>query len=298
MIFPDRQCPGVLTRWLATIIITMFLMTAVMLSGCTRTLHEGDFFFPRKSGIVPDGVVRRNVEIVTPDSTVLRGWLLQPATPRGTLIYFYGNAETVRTSQLRLFWLAQRYRLTVLSVDYRGYGFSDGSPSIQHLLDDALIIYDYLELDSTARSKPLMVYGRSLGSFVALHLAEQRPIAGVILEGTVTNLKDALPGIKRLLPWYVRWLVRLRIGEDLQKYEPPVETIRKISAPLLMIHGETDKLFPVARARKMYDSSPAQEKFWCEVPGAGHNNLSITHPPVVGCLDEFLALCIRKAVLQ
>ncbi len=285
-------------RWLTTSITTMCLVTGVLLSGCTKTLHEGDFFFPRKSGIVPEGVVRRNVEIVTPDSIVLRGWLLQPATPRGSLLYFYGNAETVRTSQLRLFWLAQRYQLRVLSIDYRGYGASDGSPSIQHLLDDALIIEDYLRLDSLPRAQHLIVYGRSLGSIVALHLAEQRPIDGIVLEGTVTNLTDALPGIKHLLPWYVRWLVRLRIGEDLQKYEPPVETIRKISAPLLMIHGETDVLFPVDRARKMYDHSPAKEKFWCEVPGAGHNSLSITRPPVAGCLDEFLATCLGKVVLQ
>lgn len=276
-------------------IIAMICFIAVLsLAGCVKTLHEADFLFPRKFELIPDGIDRRNVEIIASDSTQLRGWLLLPKSPRGTLIYFYGNGETVRNCERRLFWLADRYQLAILAVDYRGYGFSDGSPTVELLFQDTIIIYDSLQQYPSTASGPVLVYGRSLGSFMALHLAARRSIDGMILEGTVTSLVDALPSFKRFIPWYIRWLVRLRLGEDLMSCEQPLDVIRKISTPLLIIQGEEDELFPVTLAHDVYKSSPAEIKRWCPVPRKGHNNLFVWDQPAIGCLDDFLKLLNRE----
>ena len=273
------------------LVLTLFLLVlTLMFAGCTKTLHQSDFFHPYKRTIIPDTVERRNVEILASDSTHLRGWLLTPKTPRGSLIYFYGNAETVRDFEYRLFWLADRFNLIVLAVDYRGYGFSDGSPSAEKLMQDATVIYDSLQQYLRTEMKPVLVYGRSLGSFVAVDLASKRPIDGMILEGTVTSLSDALPSFKRLAPWYVRWLIRLRLGDDLLRLQRPVDQIQQLSIPVLVIQGEKDELFSVAFAKKVYETSPAKVKRWCPVPGANHNSLSIYDQPALGCLDEFISI--------
>jgi len=123
-----------------------------MLGGCTRTLHERDFLYPRKNGVVPDGVERRNLELTAADGTQLRGWLLRPARPRGSLVYFYGNAETIRDCQRRLYWLADAFQLDVVAVDYRGYGTSDGVPSLQLLMQGAAVVYVELGREMFERS--------------------------------------------------------------------------------------------------------------------------------------------------
>lgn len=275
--------------------LTLFLLIlTLMFTGCTKTLHQSDFLRPTKRTIIPDSVHRRNVEIVAADSTRLRGWLLSPRSPRGSLIYFYGNAETVRDFEYRLFWLADRFNLIVLAVDYRGYGFSDGSPSAEKLMQDATVIYDTLQQYLGTERKPVLVYGRSLGSFVAMDLASERPIDGMILEGTVTSLSDALPSFKRLAPWYIRWAISLRLGEDLLRLKRPIDQIRQLSVPVLVIQGEKDELFPVEFAKKMYEASPARDKRWCPVPGAGHNDLSIYDQPALGCLDDFISIFQTK----
>jgi hypothetical protein len=273
------------------LVLTLFLLVlTLLLTGCTKTLHQSDFFYPYKRTIIPDTVERRNVEILAPDSARLRGWLLSPKSNRGSLIYFYGNAETVRDFEYRLFWLADRFNLIVLAVDYRGYGFSDGSPSAEKLMQDATVIYDTLLQYLGTERKPVLVYGRSLGSFVAVDLASKRPIDGMILEGTVTSLTDALPSFKRLAPWYIRWAISLRLGEDLLLLKRPIDQIQQLSVPVLIIQGEKDELFPVAFAKKIYEASPARVKRWCPVPGAGHNSLSIYDQPALGCLDEFVSM--------
>jgi pimeloyl-ACP methyl ester carboxylesterase len=129
-----------------------------------------------------------------------------------------------------------------------------------------------------------------LGSFVAVDLASKRPIDGMILEGTVTSLTDALPSFKRLAPWYIRWAISLRLGEDLLLLKRPIDQIQQLSVPVLIIQGEKDELFPVAFAKKMYEASPARVKRWCPVPGANHNSLSIYDQPALGCLDEFISM--------
>ena len=274
----------------AMVLAIILLLALPILTGCTKTLHQTDFFRPQKRAIIPDVIERRNVEILASDSTRLRGWLLTPKTPKGSLIYFYGNTETVRDFEYRLFWLADRFNLIVLAVDYRGYGFSDGSPSAEKLMQDATVIYDSLQQYLRTEMKPVLVYGRSLGSFVVVDLASKRPIDGMILEGTVTSLSDALPSFKRLVPWYIRWAISLRLGDDLLRLQRPVDQIQQLSIPVLVIQGEKDELFSVAFAKKVYETSPAKVKRWCPVPGANHNSLSIYDQPALGCLEEFISI--------
>ena len=274
-----------------TCLICLVTAPLLLVPGCTKTLHQDDLFRPWKFTVVPDGVARDNIEIMASDSTALRGWCLRPENPKGYLVYFYGGGSAVIGIEWRLYWLAERYHVTVFAVDYRGCGFSDGSADAPLLFEDAVTVYDALRERATNPPGPVLIWGKCLGSFMALHVAAVRPIDGLILESTATNVREALPNFRRRIPWYARWAVRLRLGQDLldceRDYGQPVETIARLSVPVLIVHGDADELFPLSLARRMYDSCPSEDKALCIAPGAGHN-VEIQEKGVVGCVDNFM----------
>jgi len=142
--------------------------------------QERMLFFPRALDSRP--ALRPNVEevnIVAADGMKLRGWLVKgDGAPAPLVIYFGGNAEEVS-------WLAEVadhfVGWSLLLVNFRGYGESEGKPGEKELLEDGLVIHDYAERRPDVNSERIVAMGRSLGSGVAVHLAAHRPLRGVIL---------------------------------------------------------------------------------------------------------------------
>lgn len=170
------------------------------------------------------------------------------------VIYFGGNAEEVS-------WMlddAARRAPGVgwLLVDYRGYGSSAGSPSEKALVSDALHWYDRFK-----GIERIHVFGRSLGSGVAVQLAAERPVAGVILVAPFDSLAEVG---KRHYPFVpVNWLLKHRF--DSAALAP------KMKAPLLCIVASHDEIIPAAHARRLYDAWGGPKQ-WVELEGAGHNS--------------------------
>ena len=272
-------------------LLILATITLLMCASCTKVVRESDIFYPSKEKypMISDVVLRENVEIAVEDSILLRGWYLTSTQNRRAIIYFYGNAERVEGVMGRLYWLAENLKLNVLVVDYRGYGFSDGFPTGNTLLADGLRIYDYLTSHLQHENFPIFIYGRSLGSTVGSYIAANRPVSGVILEGAFTSASDMIPALRRFVPWYFRWFVRLRPEKALtEKHMQPVENIRSVSAPLLVIHGTKDELAPVRFGRRIYEEAGSMKKHWCPVEGAGHNDLKITTGPALDSLRMFI----------
>src|SRR5438445_11317362 len=142
--------------------------------------QERMLFFPRPLESRP--APGRNVEevsIVAADGVKLRGWLVRgDGAPAPLVIYFGGNAEEVS-------WLADVadhfIGWSLLLVNFRGYGESEGKPGEKELLEDGLVIHDYAKRRPEVNSERIVAMGRSLGSGVAVHLAAHRPLRGVIL---------------------------------------------------------------------------------------------------------------------
>jgi uncharacterized protein len=142
-----------------------------------------------------------------------------------------------------------------LLVDYRGYGSSGGSPSERMLVDDALRWYDRFA------AKRTYVFGRSLGSGVAVQLAAARPVAGVVLVAPFDSLVEVGKRHYPFLP--VQWLLKHRFDS--------ISLAPKITAPLLCIVATDDEIIPAAHAKRLYDVW-AGEKRWVGLEGAGHNS--------------------------
>jgi pimeloyl-ACP methyl ester carboxylesterase len=159
--------------------------------------------------------------------------------------------------------------MNVIVADYRGYGHSDGLPSIANILNDAKMIYDSVKkmLEDENFTGKLFIMGRSLGSLCAIELASvNKTIPGLIVEsGSATNFRNYL-ALYGLVPFdHPVW-------EEGRNFFNK-EKIRNIEMPTLIIHGEQDSLIPVSEANILFENSGAKNKKLVIIPGADHNTI-------------------------
>ncbi|MBE0622393.1 MAG: alpha/beta hydrolase [Burkholderiales bacterium] len=221
------------------------------------------------------GTAIEEIDLVTSDRVHLRGWLVKASgtqAPAPLLVYFGGNAEEVS-------WLAataDRYAgWSLLLVNYRGYGRSEGKPGEAELFSDALQIYDYAA--GRAQGGRVAVMGRSLGSGVAVYLAAERKVAGVILVSPYDSVESVARGIYPHLP----------IGLMLKHRFDSLLRAPKIKAPLLCLVASDDRVIPRQHSERLYAAwgGPRQ---WREIGPAGHDSLA-GEPDYWQAIADFLA---------
>jgi alpha-beta hydrolase superfamily lysophospholipase len=134
---------------------------------------------------------------------------------------------------------------------------------------DALKLYDYLVDEQGVDPERLVVWGHSLGSFLATHVAQQRSVAGVVLENPATNVDG---WVDHLIPWYVRLFLGVDVDPAL-KAEDNVARVRSLDAPLVVVAGKEDNVTDPAMAKQLYKKAGSAEKTFVLVPDGGHNDL-------------------------
>ena len=202
----------------------------------------------------------------------LRGWLINPGKTRA-IVYFGGNGERIegnREDFLR--WFPEH---SVYLVAYRGYGASEGQPSEQALLGDALAIFDKAQSQHPGQS--VAVIGRSLGSGVASYVASQRPVAKLVLITPFDSFAEVGQAHYGWLP--VRWL-------STDRYES-ANYLRKYKGPLLVIRAGKDEVIPAASTDRLIEALPSAPRM-VAIPGAGHNGLD-SDPAYGKALSDFMA---------
>ncbi|QYE37028.1 lysophospholipase (plasmid) [Polymorphobacter sp. PAMC 29334] len=205
------------------------------------------------------------------------------------MLFFYGSNEDALIEQNRLVWLSS-LGVNAVCFDYRGYGFSDGQIGAAAIRDDALRMFDAVKATVAPAGSSVMVYGWSVGTQLALHVAANRPVSGVILQAPPASA-DATDKASRTadVPSIVRWAVALKSDADVRSiYQGAVEA-KAVSAPLLIIEGKRDTTVPPAQAQAVFDASPSTEKRIVFVDGADHNTLKFREPPASSEVVAFLA---------
>lgn len=183
------------------------------------------------------------------------------------LVMFHGNGE-IASDYDGLATLYNEAGVSLLVVDYRGYGWSTGKPLISTLLPDADAVLNGIPrvlAGAGVQTDTWLIKGRSLGSVPAVHLAQQHPDRwrGLILESALADL----PSVYRRLG---------QAAEALTGVELPfknAEKMRDVHLPLLVIHGENDTLLPPENGQRLYDAAPTENKTIHRIPNAGHNDL-------------------------
>ncbi len=172
-----------------------------------------------------------------------------------TILVSHGNAEDIGTMMNFLHQLRD-HGYSVLVYDYPGYGLSSGRPSEKGSYLAVSAAYEYLTKRLMVDPARIISYGHSLGAALALDLAVKKPVGGVILQSPFVSAYRVLTKFP-LIPW--------------DKFHN-LSKVKKLTTPLLVIHGTEDNLVPFWHGKKLYDSAHTTKEF-LSVQNAGHNDI-------------------------
>ena len=189
-----------------------------------------------------------------------------------SILYFHGNGETVASHD----WIAPFYNqrgINLFVADYRGYGSSNGKPTISNMISDAHIIFKGFKetIRKEGFKKRVFLMGRSLGSMPAIELAfnYQDEICGLIIESGAAN------NFRRL--WdYLEVPDKETVFSEESLFLNKVK-IRQVRKPTLIIHGEYDQIISVEEGEELYQNSGTQDKRILIIPGADHNDVMVVN---------------------
>jgi pimeloyl-ACP methyl ester carboxylesterase len=203
------------------------------------------------------------------DGTRLHAWHFKSTPDAPLVVYFGGNAEEVSwmLDQLR----SRKSTAQWLLVDYRGYGASGGSPSEEAFAADALAWYDF----AARNASRIYAFGRSLGSGVAVRMAAERRVDGMVLVAPFDSMTAVGRHHYPLLP----------VGLLLKHRFDSLALAPKMTAPLLCIAATHDEVIPVVHARRLYDAW-AGPKRWVEL--AVNHNSTDAHPDFWPSIEAFV----------
>ncbi|AXX98431.1 alpha/beta hydrolase [Profundibacter amoris] len=212
------------------------------------------------------GVPQMQAVRFTSDKETLVLWVAKPKAGKPVILYFQGNAGNLANRAPR-FASFQKRGYGVVAMAYRGSSGSSGKPSQKSILRDAINLYQ--SLPNLVGDAPVVLYGESLGTGVAVLMADNpklanTPPAAMVLEAPYTSLPDIT---RRIYPKFkpILFLMKNRW--------PSLRHIRNLDIPLLVLHGTDDPLIPIEMGREMFDASPATDNTFFAVQGAGHNDV-------------------------
>jgi uncharacterized protein len=238
---------------------------------------------PAVATVLPAG---EDVAFDTADGLRLRGWFVPAATGKSqaTVLVLNGNAGN-RAARAPLAAELSRAGLSVLLLDYRGYGGNPGSPSERGLLADARAARAYLATRGDVDPARLVYFGESLGAAVAVQLAAERPPMALVLRSPFTSLADVGRVHYPFLP--VRLLLKDRYAS--------IEQVGRLRCPVLVVAGERDGIVPWEQSRRLAAAIPERKRFVL-VPGADHNSLELlAGQRLIGEVVRFVAEAGRRA---
>jgi hypothetical protein len=243
---------------LALVLAAVYGLVAIAAFVAQRKL----MYFPDPTRVAPSSFALAGVEervLAAPDGAKLVAWHCRAAPGRPTLLYFHGNAGNLASRSERVRKYTAR-GIGLFMLSYRGYSGSTGHPSERANVADAKLAYEALVREGVA-PQDIILYGESLGSGIAVQLAAEKPVAGVILDAPYTAIVDVAAGAYPFFP--VRWFLFDRY--ETMRYLPDVH------APLLIIHGEEDEVIPVTMGRAVYAAANGPKEL-VTFPGAGHSD--------------------------
>ena len=187
---------------------------------------------------------------------------------RRVLLYLHGNGRNVGANAKHANRL-KGYGFSVLLIDYRGYGKSEGGfPSESSVYTDAQTAWDYL-IQKGYRPEQILIYGHSLGGAVAIDLAVKNPQAkGMIVDGSFTSISD----LATMDPKYRVFPIDLLIH---QRFDS-IAKVQSLKTPVLYIHGTADEIIPPSMSESLYAATPSRKQLML-VANAGHNNTASTN---------------------
>jgi len=260
------------------------------------------FFHPARELAAPPVLAGGSVEEVffpSIDGVRLHGWIFRPACPpKGTILFFHGNAENMGTHANAVLWLVKAGYL-VFTFDYRGYGKSDSTPDIPGVNRDGVAALEKAFHTPEGEGGGVVVLGQSLGGAIATYAVANSPRIG---EVKALIIDSAFAGYRRIvrdklaagivtlpLAWPASWTV-----EDDYSPERWIGSVAPV--PVVVIHGTKDPVVPISHGERLYRLAGQPKGFW-KVEGGGHATallLPDVRNRLIGFLDSVLPSSVKN----
>jgi fermentation-respiration switch protein FrsA (DUF1100 family) len=250
-------------RWLIRPVLTLGA-GYLSLAGLMMFFENSFVYHPTPAGAhwqPPPSPDIRDVTLSSDAADSIHGWWLPCAEASGALLYLHGNTGNLSHRGPTLLQLRQALGLSVLIIDYPGFGKSTGTPSEAGCYRAADAAYDWLAKDRGIPSSEIVLFGKSLGGGVATELACRREHRALVLVKTYTSLPDVGSSIFPWLP--VRLLMRNRFDS--------ISRIASCRRPVFVAHGTTDEVIPFHLGERLYEAANEPKEFLA-MPGHGHND--------------------------
>jgi fermentation-respiration switch protein FrsA (DUF1100 family) len=232
-------------------------------------------YFPEPARTPPAAVGLPDVAeriIATPDGEKVIAWYGKAKPGQPTLLYFHGNGGALEFRSESIRHYLDRGR-GIFMMSYRGYSGSTGSPSEAANVADAKLAYDELRKEGVSPAD-IILYGESLGTGVAIEVATQKNVAGLILDSPYTSIAELASA---LYPW-------LPVNLLLKDRYDSIGRIGDVHVPVLIVHGEADDVIPVEMARRLFVAANEPKEI-VTIPRAGH---AIHDPQTFEIFDRWI----------
>lgn len=228
-----------------------------------RPIDELLLFFPMRFPVGewnPAGLRFEDVFFAAEDETRLHGWYCPVDAPRAVVLVAHGNAGHVASRAPWLRYLQSQAKVSVFMFDYRGYGRSEGTPSVEGAIQDARAARAKVCELAAIRESDMLLMGESLGGAIVIQLAAESPPRGLIVQSSFSSLRD----VADVHYPNVSWLVprdKLNSAARIPRYR----------GPLLQSHGTADRTIPFSSAEKLFRSANEPKQF-VVIERADHDN--------------------------
>jgi fermentation-respiration switch protein FrsA (DUF1100 family) len=225
------------------------------------------------------------VQGAAPEGERVHGWWIPAANPNApAMLYLHGARRNLSNNLYRIGQL-HRMGFAVLAIDYRGFGRSDGDlPSEAQAYADAQAAWEHLrrlEPDPARR----LVYGHSLGGAVAIELAARNnDVGGLIVESSFTSIRDMVDALG---------YTTLSFDGLLTQRFDSLAKVSAVTAPILFVHGTSDRFVPPAMTEKLYAAARAPKRLLLVENGNHSNTLGIGYERYLAAVRELLDLAAR-----
>jgi len=224
--------------------IYLLLLCVALFAADKFIFQPPDYPYPKKEGFIKIG------------DPEVSAYYLPPRGDYPILLWSHGNAENLGT----LHNLMDSFEIMgfgILAYDYPGYGETPGSPSEDGCYQAAQTAFAHLTDTLGHKPENIFLCGQSVGTGPTLWLASKHETRGIVL----------------IAPFLSAFRTLTRIPLFPNDRFPNLSRIQEIKTPLLVIHGQNDKVIPHSQGKEIADSSPTSKKTFASIPDAGHNDL-------------------------
>ena len=221
------------------LLILIYVVITVIVYFYQRKL----LYHPFSAEITGEGLIHNfeTINFKTSDNFVLKGWFHLKNSNKKTILFLHGNAGNLDNRIDKLNSLGSM-DINFLIISWRGYSGNPGNPSEAGLYKDVLGGIKWLNEKGISNDQ-IILYGESLGTAIATEVGQNENFAGIILEAPFTSMVDMGQKIYPIFP--VKFLLK-------DKYESK-NKIKNIKSPILIMHGEADKIVPFRMGKKMFE---------------------------------------------